>query len=164
VNGKTFKPDSGEHGRVPHEVVIAARHIRELAGLGDNVLVVVFCIAEIGEGDEVAIGRNVYITRPQQLQSVVKMHNRQRTVVCGSTQTAIPGNVKNSRFEVQANRQARNKMLSVASKVSSFQRTYLRATADENEACVSRGGVLLDSHDSRRLGFADVAIKKHFAR
>ena len=26
--------------------------------------VVVFCIAEIDEGDEVAIGQNVYITRP----------------------------------------------------------------------------------------------------
>ena len=49
---------------LPHEVVIAARHIREFAGLGDTVPVVVFCIAEINEGDEVAIGRNVYITRP----------------------------------------------------------------------------------------------------
>jgi two-component system response regulator MprA len=49
---------------LPQEVVIGARRIRELAGLGDNVPVVVFCIAEIDEGDEVAIGRNVYITRP----------------------------------------------------------------------------------------------------
>ena len=47
-----------------HEVVIAARHIRDLAALGENVPVVVFCIAEIDEGDEVAIGQNVYITRP----------------------------------------------------------------------------------------------------
>jgi CheY-like chemotaxis protein len=47
-----------------HEVVIAARHIRELAAVGENVPVVVFCIAEIDEGDEVAIGKNVYITRP----------------------------------------------------------------------------------------------------
>lgn len=49
---------------LPHEVVIAARHIRELAELGENVPVVVFCIASIDEGDEVAIGKNVYITRP----------------------------------------------------------------------------------------------------
>src|SRR4026207_1754263 len=49
---------------LPHEVVSAARHIRELAALGENVPVVVFCIAEIDEGDEVAIGQNVYITRP----------------------------------------------------------------------------------------------------
>ena len=49
---------------LPHEVVIAARHIRELAGLEAKVPVVVFCIAEIDEGAEVAIGKNVYITRP----------------------------------------------------------------------------------------------------
>ena len=49
---------------LPHEVVIAARHIRELAALGENVPVVVFCIADIDEGDEIAIGKNVYITRP----------------------------------------------------------------------------------------------------
>jgi two-component system, OmpR family, response regulator MprA len=49
---------------LPHEVVIAARHIRERAAVGENVPVVVFCIAEIAEGDEVAIGKNVYITRP----------------------------------------------------------------------------------------------------
>src|SRR4029078_4641863 len=49
---------------LPHEVVTAARHIRELAALGENVPVVVFCIAEIAEGDEVAIGQNVHITRP----------------------------------------------------------------------------------------------------
>ena len=49
---------------LPHEVVTTARNIRELAGLEDNVPVVIFCIAEIDEGDEVAIGKNVYITRP----------------------------------------------------------------------------------------------------
>jgi CheY-like chemotaxis protein len=49
---------------LPHEVVNAPRNIRKLAALGENVPVVVFCIAEIDEGDEVAIGQNVYITRP----------------------------------------------------------------------------------------------------
>ena len=49
---------------LPHEVVIAARHIRELAALGENVPVVVFYIEDIDEGDEVEIGKNVYITRP----------------------------------------------------------------------------------------------------
>jgi two-component system response regulator MprA len=49
---------------LPHEVVIAARQIRELAAVGENVPVVVFCIADIDEGAEVAIGKNVYITRP----------------------------------------------------------------------------------------------------
>ena len=49
---------------LPREVVTAARNIRELAALSEYVPVVVFCIAEIDEGDEVAIGKNVYITRP----------------------------------------------------------------------------------------------------
>ena len=49
---------------LPREVVIVAGHIRELAALGENVPVVIFCIAEIDEGDEVAIGKNVYLTRP----------------------------------------------------------------------------------------------------
>ena len=49
---------------LPHQVVSAARHIRELAALGHNVPVVVFCIADIDEGDELAIGQNVYVTRP----------------------------------------------------------------------------------------------------
>ena len=49
---------------LPHEVVTAARHIREIAALGENVPVVIFCIPEIDEGDEIAIGKNVYITRP----------------------------------------------------------------------------------------------------
>jgi hypothetical protein len=48
---------------LPHQDVIAGRHIRELAAVGENVPVVVFCIAEIDEGDEVAIGKNMYITR-----------------------------------------------------------------------------------------------------
>jgi CheY-like chemotaxis protein len=49
---------------LPQEVVIAARQIRELAAVEESVPVVIFCSAEIAEGDEVAIGRNVYITRP----------------------------------------------------------------------------------------------------
>lgn len=48
----------------PGEVLIAVRHIREHATVGDEVPVVIFCIDDIGEGDEVAIGRNVYVTRP----------------------------------------------------------------------------------------------------
>ena len=49
---------------VPREVIATARRIRELAVLGHEVPVVVFCIEEIAEGDEVAIGENVHITRP----------------------------------------------------------------------------------------------------
>lgn len=51
-------------GGLPHDVIVTARLIREHAELGEDVPVVVFCIAEVGEGDEVAIGHNVYLTRP----------------------------------------------------------------------------------------------------
>ncbi len=51
-------------GAPPSDVIAAARNIRERAGLRENVPVVVFCIEEIGEGDEVAIGQNTFITRP----------------------------------------------------------------------------------------------------
>jgi DNA-binding response OmpR family regulator len=46
------------------EVVFSARRIRERAELGEHVPVIVFCIQAIDEGDEVEIGNNVHITRP----------------------------------------------------------------------------------------------------
>jgi two-component system, OmpR family, response regulator MprA len=49
---------------LPREVIVTARRIRELAKIEENVPVVVFCNEEIGEGDEVAIGQNVHVTRP----------------------------------------------------------------------------------------------------
>ena len=48
---------------LPREVIVTARRIRENAAVGDDVPVVVFCI-EIAEGDEVAIGKNVHVARP----------------------------------------------------------------------------------------------------
>jgi len=59
---------------LPSEVIVTSRRIREQAAVGEDVPVVVFCVEEIGEGDEVAIGRNVYITRPDnfnQLRSLL---------------------------------------------------------------------------------------------
>lgn len=49
---------------VPREVIVSARRIRDKAEIGEDVPVVVFCIDEIAEGDEVAIGENVHVTRP----------------------------------------------------------------------------------------------------
>ena len=48
----------------PGEVIFAARRIRDHAGIGADVPVVVFCIDEISEGDEVALGQNLHVTRP----------------------------------------------------------------------------------------------------
>jgi two-component system, OmpR family, response regulator MprA len=58
----------------PHEVVFSARNIRERAEVGERVPVVVFCIEGIDEGDEVEIGENVHVTRPDnfnQLRSLI---------------------------------------------------------------------------------------------
>ena len=49
---------------LPGEVIGSARRIRQKAAIGEDVPVVVFCIDEIAEGDEVAIGENVHVTRP----------------------------------------------------------------------------------------------------
>jgi CheY-like chemotaxis protein len=46
------------------EVIVTGRRIRERAGVGEQVPIVVFCIEDIAEGDEVPIGRNVNVTRP----------------------------------------------------------------------------------------------------
>jgi CheY-like chemotaxis protein len=59
---------------LPREVIPAARRIRERAEVGENVPIVVFCIEEIGEGEELAIGQNVHVTRPDnfnQLRSLL---------------------------------------------------------------------------------------------
>jgi two-component system, OmpR family, response regulator MprA len=61
-------------GGSPHEVVLSARSIRERADVGERVPVVVFCIEGIDEGDEVEIGENVHLTRPDnfnQLRSLI---------------------------------------------------------------------------------------------
>ena len=57
-----------------YDVVLSARRIRENAAIGEDVPVVVFCVDEIPEGDEVAIGENVHVTRPDnfnQLRSLL---------------------------------------------------------------------------------------------
>src|SRR5438552_4071762 len=58
----------------PHEVVLSARNIRQRAVMEAHVPVIVFCIEGIDEGDEVEIGENVHLTRPDQLQSVEKTY------------------------------------------------------------------------------------------
>jgi CheY-like chemotaxis protein len=59
---------------IPREVILSARRIRERAALREEVPVVVFCIDDIAQGDEVAIGENVHLTRPDnfnQLRSLL---------------------------------------------------------------------------------------------
>ena len=58
------------------EVILTARRIRERAGLGEQLPVVVFCVEGIGEGDEVAIGQNVHITQPDNFNQLRSLLSR----------------------------------------------------------------------------------------
>ena len=49
---------------LPNEVIMAAARIRESADGGAQLPIVIFCVDGIAEGDEVAIGQNVHLTRP----------------------------------------------------------------------------------------------------
>ena len=59
---------------LPNNVLVNAVRMRKEAAAGDKVPVVVFCAQDIPEGEEVAIGGNVYLTNPDnfnQLRSLV---------------------------------------------------------------------------------------------
>ena len=49
---------------LPNNVLVTVSRIRKQALLGDEVPVVVFCAQDISEGEEVAIGGNVYLINP----------------------------------------------------------------------------------------------------
>ncbi|SRR5712691_9935590 len=61
---------------LPSEVIVTARRIRERGEVGENVPVVVFCNQEIAEGDEVAIGQNVHVTRPDNFNQLRSLFAR----------------------------------------------------------------------------------------
>jgi two-component system, OmpR family, response regulator MprA len=61
---------------LPREVVVIARRIRERADVGENVPVVVFCVEEIGEGEDVAIGQNVHVSRPDNFNQLRRLLTR----------------------------------------------------------------------------------------
>jgi CheY-like chemotaxis protein len=51
-------------GGSPTEVGLAATRIRDGIEMGANVPVVIFCGGGISEGDEVTVGHNMHLTRP----------------------------------------------------------------------------------------------------
>ena len=51
-------------GGSPDDVVAAAVRIRRRAEIDIDVPIVVFCVPTIEEGAEICIGRNVWVTRP----------------------------------------------------------------------------------------------------
>jgi DNA-binding response OmpR family regulator len=46
------------------EIIQVAQEIRQDAGLAEEVSIVIFCIKEVIEGEEMAIGHNIYLTKP----------------------------------------------------------------------------------------------------
>ena len=61
---------------LPRDVIVIARRIRELAKVGEQVPVVVFCSEDIGEGEEVSIGQNVHSTRPDSFNQLRSLLSR----------------------------------------------------------------------------------------
>ncbi len=56
------------------QIIFTARQIRDLAGIGELVPIVVFCVQGKCESDEVALEKNVYVTCPEnfnQLRSLL---------------------------------------------------------------------------------------------
>jgi CheY-like chemotaxis protein len=49
---------------LPNNVLVSVGRIRKEATVGEEVPVVIFCGQDISEGEEVAIGDNVYLTNP----------------------------------------------------------------------------------------------------
>jgi hypothetical protein len=58
------------------EVIAAARRIRDYSSVGKDVPVVIFCFEEIGEGDEVALGQNLHVTRPDNFNQLRALLSR----------------------------------------------------------------------------------------
>jgi CheY-like chemotaxis protein len=58
---------------LPSEVIAAARRIRQHGDQGNQVPVVVFSVESIDEGDELAIGENVHISRPDNFNQLRRL-------------------------------------------------------------------------------------------
>ena len=71
---------------LPNNVLVRVGRMRKEAAVGDDVPVVVFCAQDIPEGEEVAIGGNVYLTNPDNF-------NQLRSLVARLLQDASHGDV-----------------------------------------------------------------------
>jgi two-component system, OmpR family, response regulator len=63
-------------GGVAENVIATARRIRERAGMSEEVPIVIFCAPEIEEGTEINIGRNVYLSRPDNFNQLRNLLHR----------------------------------------------------------------------------------------
>jgi CheY-like chemotaxis protein len=63
-------------GLSPAGVIAVARRIRDRAALREEVPVVIFCSEAVGEGEEVALGNQVYVTRPDNFNQLRRFLGR----------------------------------------------------------------------------------------
>jgi len=63
-------------GLNPPLAVAIAKRLRERAGLEEKVPVVVLCATSLDEGAEVAVGNNIYLTRPDNFNQVRALLSR----------------------------------------------------------------------------------------
>jgi CheY-like chemotaxis protein len=47
------------------DIIIAANRIRECAGFDGNLPIIIFCVGELKEGGESAVGNNIYLAHPE---------------------------------------------------------------------------------------------------
>ena len=71
---------------LPNNVLVAASRVRKEAGVDDDIPVLVFCAQDIDEGEEVAIGGNVYLTNPDNF-------NQLRSLIARLLSEVSPGDV-----------------------------------------------------------------------
>ena len=55
------------------EIADMGRRIREAAGLGGSVPIVIFCVARLEEGTEAGVGHNTYMTRPDNFDQLRRL-------------------------------------------------------------------------------------------
>jgi DNA-binding response OmpR family regulator len=68
---------------LPGDVLVTLGRIREQASVGDQVPIVIFYAEDVAEGEEVEIGGNIYLTRPDnfnQLRSLLARLLVERTL------------------------------------------------------------------------------------
>jgi two-component system alkaline phosphatase synthesis response regulator PhoP len=54
------------------DVIAAANRIRERAALNDNLPIIIFCVGELKEGGEFAVGHNIYLAHPDNFNQLRK--------------------------------------------------------------------------------------------
>jgi two-component system, OmpR family, KDP operon response regulator KdpE len=78
LRGRSQSPDLilMSLGLAPERLLATAHRIRQQAGLSQDVAMVIFCIPTIPEGAEMEVGKNVYVTRPDNFNQLRELLHR----------------------------------------------------------------------------------------